>query len=367
MRKLNTSMIILVFSMVSLNGFVALSGELVSSFGKEQPATLDDFRPHPEDVEGYTEQWNYTVHLPDGTFLAADFGVTNLAVTSDHDGIFRAKHIDPQKRKTKCQVELDDDEWKYAKSGDFWLDFKKGKVKSDLKGSDITVRCKKLKMDLHFENLAPPFKPGGGVLRFGKNDGIYKAVFISPRARVTGKITVGGKESEIEGVGHAMHTHSNMRPDKQVHRWFRFKRIDKDITLVLTEMEATRHYLDTRRGWVLAYDANGRLLASARVRFDFEGFIKDQNSEEDYRIPRRVRIVAVDGKNQIVGVMTMQKLLKVVDPTADMNAVKRAVVRRFSKPKEYHIGCKYKFNLKTEAGSRIIEGEDKYRFAFVNP
>ena len=63
----------------------------------------------------------------------------------------------------ECQVELDDDEWKYGKSG-FSLDFKKGKVKGDLKGADVTVRCKKLSMDLHFENLAPPFKPGGGAL-----------------------------------------------------------------------------------------------------------------------------------------------------------------------------------------------------------
>jgi len=342
------------------------SGELVSTFGRERPVTVEDFRPQLEDAEGYTEQWNYTVHLQDGTFLAADFGVTNLALTSDHNGVFRAKHIDPQKRKTKCQVELDDDEWKYGKTG-FWLDFKKGKVKSDLKGSDVTVRCKKLKMDLHFENLAPPFKPGGGVLRFGKGNNVYRAVFMSPRARVTGKITVGGEEREIKGIGHVMHTHTNMRPDKQVHRWFRFKRIDEDITIVLTEMESTKHYLNTRRGWVLAYDAKGRLLASARVRFDFEGFIKDQNSEEGYRIPRRVRFVAVDGKNQLVGVLTMQKILKVVDPTADIGSLKRAVVRRFSKPKEYHIGCKYKFNLKTEQGSRIIEGENKYRFAYVNP
>jgi predicted secreted hydrolase len=367
MRKFNTSLIILAFALVSLTGFAARSGELVASFGKEKPVTLEDFRPHLEDVEGYTEQWNYTVHLPDGTFLAADFGVSNMAVTSDHDGGFRAKHVDPQKKKTKCQVELDDDEWKYGKTGGFWLDFKKGKVKSDMKGSDVTVRCKKLKMDLHFENLAPPFKPGGGVLRFGDKDGIYKAVFISPRARVTGKVTVAGKTREIEGVGHAMHTHTNMRADKQVRRWFSFKRIDKDVTIVLTEMESTKKYYDSRNGWALVYDAQGRHLATARVRFDYDGFIKDQQSKEGYRIPRRVRFAAVDGKNQMAGVLTMEKLLKAVDPTEEMGAVKRALYRQYSKPKTYHIGCKYKFNLKTGEGSRIIEGEGKYRFMYVNP
>jgi hypothetical protein len=354
------------FMVFLLAGQPAWAGELVSSFGKEQPVTLEDLRPHLEDAEGYTEQWNYNVYLEDGSFIAADFGITNLAVTSDHDGVFRAKFIDPQKKKTKCQVELDDDEYKFAKSG-FSLDFKKGKVKGDLKSANVTVRCKKLSMDLHFENLSPAFKPGSGKLRFGKDDGSYSIAFASPRAKVTGSITVKGRKREIEGVGHATHTRTNMRPDKQVRRWFRFKIVDKDLTIVLTEMEATKHYMSSSKGWALVYGPKGRLLATARVNYEFDGFIKDQNSSEGYRIPRRVKFAAVDGKNVMTGVLLMKDIKKIVDPTADMGAVKRAVVRRYTKPKDYHINCKYKFALKTGEDSRIIEGDDKFRFTYVNP
>jgi hypothetical protein len=366
MKKGHTASMIPVFLLIWAPGFFAHSGELVNSFGKEKPVTLEDLRPHLEDMEGYTEQWNYNVYLKDDSFIAVDFGVTNLAVTSDHDGVMRAKFVDPGGKQTACQIELDDDQWKYGKTG-FWLDFKKGKVQGDLKGADVTVRCKRLSMDLRFENLAPPYQPGGGALRFGKGDGIYRIVYPSPRARVTGTITVEGQKREIEGVGHAAHSHTNMRPDKQVHRWFRFKQIDQDITIVLVEMEATKHYFDSRNGWVLVYGPQGRLLATARARFEFDGFIKDQESQEGYQVPRRIRFAAVDGDSQMTGVLVMKKIEKTVDPLAEMGAIKRAVVRRYTKPREYHISCTYKFNLKVKDGSRTIQGDDKYRFIYVNP
>ena len=80
MKKLSISLAILAFILIWAHGFLARSGELVTSFGKEKPVTLEDLRPRMEDAEGYTEQWNYNVYLEDGSFIAADFGVTNLAV-----------------------------------------------------------------------------------------------------------------------------------------------------------------------------------------------------------------------------------------------------------------------------------------------
>jgi hypothetical protein len=164
-----------------------------------------------------------------------------------------------------------------------------------------------------------------------------------------------------------MHTHYNIRPDKQVHLWFRFKHINKDVSVILSEMEATRNYYRAHNGWALVLDSKGSLITTARVRYVFDGFIKDQKSEEGYRIPRRVRIAAVGGDAQMTGTMIMKDIKKITDPTADMGALKRAIVRKYTKPKDYHMSCTFKFRIKTKDDDRTIEGEGVYRFVYVNP
>lgn len=344
----------------------AYPGGTVQSFGKEKPVTLEDFRPRLMDKEWYNESWSYNVHLEDGSFIAVDFRVSNIAVTSDHNGVFHARFMDPDEKNTKCGIDLDDDEWSYSKSG-FSLNFRNGKVSGDLEGSSVTVRCKNLSMDLKFENQLKPYKPGGGTLRFGKGDGVYSMVFMSPRARVTGTVTLKGKARQIEGVGLAMHTRYDMRPDKQVHRWFRFKHVDNDVSVIMAEMEAVKEYMGTRNGWVLVLDSKGRILATTRARFQHDGFVKDTGSKEGYKIPRRVRVVAVDGDTQLIGVLTMKGLKKVVDFTDRLNPVSRAIVRRFTKPRDYHINCSFHFKVGTKENTREIKGEGVYRFFYINP
>jgi hypothetical protein len=103
------------------------------------------------------------------------------------------------------------------------------------------------------------------------------------------------------------------------------------------------------------------------VRFEYDGFIQDSKSDEDYKIPRRVRILAVDGKTQLTGVLLMKSIQKVVDFTENLNAVSRVVVRRFTKPKDYHIDCSYQFKAKLADGEKEIKGNGVYRYFYINP
>ncbi len=78
-------------------------------------------------------------------------------------------------------------------------------------------------------------------------------------------------------------------------------------------------------------------------------------------------MAAVDKNTHFTGVLLMKKILKVVDFTEKMGVIRRTVVRRFTKPKDYHIECSYKFRIKSADRDQIIEGQDKYRFFYVNP
>jgi hypothetical protein len=349
---------------MSLSTNAAVAGEMVRKFGAEKPVTLKDFGIHLKDVEGYTEQWNHQVWMEDGSFIGMDFVVSNIGI-GDHKGAVRVTWISPDKVKTVCRKNYDDDEWSASKN-EYLLRFGKNQAKGHLGGINLNVRCKKISMQLQFVNQAPPLKPGGGVLRFGEN-GVYSMVFSSPRARVTGTLSVKGKTMQIQGVGHATHSYTTMYPHKQVHRWFRFTRLEKDISIIMAEMESVRDYYNSKNGWVLLVDSGGRIASTVRVNFMHDGFIEDTRSGDKYVSPRRVRIIAADGKTQIIGVLMMKKIRSVDDPTKDLDAISRAVVRRFTKPREYKIDCTYEFKIKTEKEERRVKGEGTYKYVYVNP
>jgi hypothetical protein len=344
----------------------ALAAGSVSRFGKEKPVTVEDFRAHPKDVEGYHEEWSLGVYM-DGSYVGIDFVASNVGI-GDMNGAVLAKYeYEGKTKEIKCKATFDDDEWSFSKTGAFYLQYGKNRLEGDLKKLKATVRCKKLAIDLEFENLVPPLKPGSGVLKFGDGDGEYSMVFPSPRSHATGTVKADGKTIRIDGVGYISHSRTTMYPQDQIRRWLRFKSINQDHTIVIAEMEAERPYNRVTNGWVFVIDSSGRLISSGKTNFQYDGFIKDTKSSEGYTIPRRVRFVAVDGKNQVTGALRMSSIKKITDPTADLGAIKRAFVRRFTKPKNYRLYCDYKLVVKTGAGEKVFEGKGEYTYVYVNP
>ena len=356
-------------SLVTMLGVMILSGSSlaagsVSPFGKEKTVELADFGPHLCGDEWYKEEWNYNAWTAKGHFIAVDFLISNIGV-GDHKGVFEAKFVESNGQRTDCKAELDSDEWSWSRTG-FSLKFGKGRVRGDLKGFDIEVRCKNLKMDLRFENLAPPYKPGGGRLGFGKA-GYYSKVFPSTRARVTGTIRRRGRDVAIDTPGIVEHSVVTVAPHKYARRWFRFRKVDQEASIVLAEVETPSAFGNTRHGWVMIYGPKGRLAASARVSFEFDGFIRDKNSEQGYSIPRRVRLAAVDGATHLTGQLVMTKLIGARDPTEKLPYLTKMFVHRFSKPMDYKIACTYSLRIKNGSRDRTLTGKGVYRFIYVNP
>jgi hypothetical protein len=348
---------------------VALPGwpASLSNFGAEQPVGMADFRPHLGDNEAYSEQWSHGVWTPDGYFVGVDFAISNLGI-GDHKGGFRLELKDPSGKKVECKQEFDDDEWSAAKEG-FRLTFGSQELSGDASGLRIKVRCPKLSADLQFANVGPSVRPGDGTLSMeddGEVEGSYHLMITSPRANVTGQVVQDGRTIAIAGPGFCDHSYSDISPEKLARRWFRFKLINPDISIVMAEIEATRELGSVQRGWILVYDAQGRVLATARTRFEYDGFVS-QSKDGGYSIPRRVRLVAADGGNTLTGTLLMTGVKEIRDPTANLDGVRRAIVQQFSKPRDYSLACSYQFQLKQAGQVKELKGEGIYRFVFVNP
>jgi hydroxyneurosporene synthase CrtC len=344
-----------------------LGASSVSSFGKAKSVGLADYLPHLKDNESYSETWSHGVWTDDGRFMiGVDFVISNLGV-GDHNGAVSAEYVDDAGKKTKCKVEYDSDEWSWSKDR-FALKFGSNTLEGGKAGLQISLSCKNLKMDLKYENEVDPIKPGSGQLRFGDNDGSYNMVFTSPRAKVTGTVTRGNQKFDITGIGYADHSYMDIAPYDQARRWFRFKSIKKDLSVIFAEMETTEEYGRVTRGWAILADSNGKIVVTPRVNFSCDGFIKDTRSSEGYRIPRRVRLAAVEGTTQATGSMVMTKLKETRDPLAQLGIIKRAIVKRYTKPRDYYISCNVKLRIRSkDKEDRLLEDTGTYRFYYVNP
>jgi hypothetical protein len=336
----------------------------ISSFGPEKPVTIEEFKPHLKNGESYSEQWTFSASMKDGASVGVDFFITNLGM-GDHKGGFKAEYKEADGKKTSCKYEYTDDGWSSDKDG-FHMKFGPNEIQGTLLGSQISVRCEKLGLDLKLENQGPPFQPGGGTIQFG-NEGAYSMVFHSPRAAVTGILKQDGQEKILQGIGYLEHSSYDIAPYKQVRRWFRFKVFNENVNILMAEFETPSGYGNARQGWVVVYGPQGRILATARARFEYESFIKDTKSEEGYSIPRKVSVAAVDGTTTLVGSFVMKGIREIKDPLADLDFFRKSIVQQFSKPKEYYIQCSFTFDVKNGSEKQTLEGEGTYRFMYINP
>jgi len=122
------------------------------------------------------------------------------------------------------------------------------------------------------------------------------------------------------------------------------------------------------RGWALYVDEAGQSLVTGQVNFAFSDYIRDSKSDAGYSIPRLVRFAAAGAGGQLLGTLRMTGLKEVRDPLARLGAIKRAIVRRYTKPRDYYINANLKLKLLLAgAPPRDVQHPVTFRYYYVNP
>src|SRR4051812_3332862 len=88
---------------------LTLLAALCLPFGAGASAVLE---PLPATSDNYGESFTFMVDLDDGTFISAQFSVTNLGPGS-RNGVCRATVVRPGRKAWTPQVKVDSDEWGY--------------------------------------------------------------------------------------------------------------------------------------------------------------------------------------------------------------------------------------------------------------
>lgn len=64
-------------------------------------------------------------------------------------------------------------------------------------------------LDLHFEAITKPFRPGTGSIGFGEHSEIYATFICITRMKVTGRLTINGVTREVTGSAYYNHQWHN--------------------------------------------------------------------------------------------------------------------------------------------------------------
>lgn len=195
------------------------------------------FRPKPIDKDNYGESFTFLADLNDGTYVWAQFSLTNIGPGSDH-GICRASVTAPNGSVWKADRRVkpgdDDDEWRYDdKSDTLWIARCSAR---DGAFPEMTAEFDEGSLTLRFAGALRPVQPDGSEFRI--DGSVYRVKVLQPFAPVKATLRLGKSGSRtVEGGGYVDHAYTAAKPSKVARHWVRFRAL-RDTPTVLLGREA---------------------------------------------------------------------------------------------------------------------------------
>jgi len=143
-------------------------------------------------------------------------------------------------------------------------------------------------LDLTFVADGEGFKLGNGHIYYGKDKEDYAFLaFSMPRALVSGKVCIEGKEQQLKGQGFVTKNLSNMAPHKLAHTFQHCKLITDELTLALCIIETPKAFGNTKYNWGFFVDKGQLVSATTKTSSTWIGEAV-VDPETKYAIPSAV-------------------------------------------------------------------------------
>ena len=334
--------------------------------------TLSDVQPSYDQPENrtnefYSEWWSFVFRLEGGYKAYVQFLVSNMG-PGDGKAVVKVEFTTPDGRKHNTTTNLNAREWSWAKDK-FELRFGDNLLWGPIDGLRMRLSNKKLTAELAIENLVAPWKPGTARAYYGNSkDRYYGFQYLAPIARVTGTVRLAGEDTDhaIKGLVHADHSTASIGMHEQARTWARFRALDDQTVLLLSDIRTPRQYGGTPvRFAVLFHDGEVAFEST-----DFEIGFSDPYADPDkpgYFAPRLLEIKGTTPKGSFRGVIHAPKLTKREDFIASSGKIVGFVVARFAKPMMYYFDGVYAFQVNEGGTSKEYKGRGNYYYTVVNP
>jgi hypothetical protein len=191
--------------------------------------------PLPSTNDNYGESFSFMVDLEDGTFVSAQFSVTNLGPGSRH-GICRATVLRPGRKAWTPQVKVDSDEWGYD-AATSTLRMGPCTLHSST-GTYISIPLDNGLLSISFSDAPVAQTPPGSEVALGNARYRHEVLLASSAAKVSLRLPGSDALLELTGQGYGDHSHSTVAPVKLARSWVRFRALRGSPPLLLLGRES---------------------------------------------------------------------------------------------------------------------------------
>ncbi|ADO75740.1 hypothetical protein [Stigmatella aurantiaca] len=184
--------------------------------------------------DNYGETYSFTVDLEDGTFLSAQFSVTNVGPGSRH-GICRATVVRPGRKTWAPSTRVGGGDWGYDKATNT---LKVGACTLHTgNGTHVTLPLDGGLIRIVFEEPLTPKTPPNAEVELGNTRYIHQVLVPFSAVKVTLQLPGATAPLMLTGGGYSDHSHSTVVPAKLARSWVRFRSLRGPENLLLLGRE----------------------------------------------------------------------------------------------------------------------------------
>ncbi|MGJ0120692.1 lipocalin-like domain-containing protein [Williamsia sp. MIQD14] len=136
-------------------------------------------------------------------------------------------------------------------------------------------------IDLEFANEIAPWMPGQGETHFGNGE-IFGWCVGGPRAKVTGRLSIGAKRWEVTGTGYADHNWGVGDMRKVIDRWHWGRLYVEDYSLLYAVVLTQEGYGSHQIAPVMVADGAEVILSSGEAVLEEGPLLPDADAGRDY-------------------------------------------------------------------------------------
>ena len=316
------------------------------------------------DAPHYADRYTIEAFFPDGSaayvsVLVKNFGVAPGTMT------LKSRWHEPSGREHRFAADLPRGEYRTAASP-FSVEARGHRIWGTPRRFHVRAHSGPYTYELRFASGLPPFRPWTGRTTFDDAGELYvDQTRVQPKAVVTGWVQRrGGPRKQVRGYGYVVHSVSTIAPHRMYRRYIQVRALEGRVALYIDWFQTPKDLGGRPVGYVyLAVD--GRVVGVSR-RIRFSGFETDASHPAHYRNPRVVEAeIRRKGRTVRIRIETRKRLGR-EDVLAGMNALKRAVVKRFAWPVNYTFESHYRIEMEGAGEPQVLEGTARLEIYHLN-
>jgi len=311
----------------------------------------------------YNEKWHFMSQFDSGWVLYSNIMITNIA-TSKYSGGVEFSLYSPEGRIYTSKIDYGPEQVKASRER-FQVEVASNRIGGEYPRYYLELDQGGIKVNLSFENQVPGWKPGDGMLWFDREKTkFWKYAVTSPRAKVSGSITVAGKKIPLQGYGLQDYSKMNISASDYSTRWLHIRIWGPDYSVIYTELDVPEKYGGKTVKFGLVTDAEKIILQSR----DWTVTPVKSEYDEKYkkRYPKEIELKVQGDKVGLSGDLKLVLVLERMDVFAQLNVALKTIVYTFiAKPVFYRCSNQYQLELTTNNKKETLSGKGLNEVVFI--